>query len=148
MVTVTAEELECKDILSDVGICFIDDGLIETSLTKYDGIKPFHVIEAMTSTPYVPVSPEHNVKQAPESMFFEPLTLLSESYSKIDSCPTVTPPPEGRGEVSCSSSSETEQSYGTTKSAVSKTRKRKRSAKSTERNEVLDENQQDGVDKR
>ncbi|KAL3944043.1 MAG: hypothetical protein SGBAC_001871 [Bacillariaceae sp.] len=82
MAMITSEELECADILNDVGICFSEDfGLLETDVNH--GFKPISkptlTSRLMPSTKFVPVSPTpETTPEAPTSTSFEQFDLLAQ----------------------------------------------------------------------
>jgi hypothetical protein len=141
LVNVTAEELECKAFLNDVGICFVDDNVFEGSLTKGDDRNITNPLQVgkMLDTLVVPISPEQNPVEFPETMF-EPLNLLSETV--YGSAPTVvTPTPETRAMTG------PKRRVGVnTQSAASRSRKRKRHLPQNDIKE--DQENEDGLDRR
>lgn len=77
MTTVTAEDIECRDILNDVGICFMDDmDVLEASLTK-DVAYTMPAPTMMTSShgAVAPVSPETTTRIMLPHNTFESLDL-------------------------------------------------------------------------
>eukprot|EP00980_Cylindrotheca_fusiformis_P002198 scaffold504_cov109-Cylindrotheca_fusiformis.AAC.4 len=93
MATVTAEDIECRDILNDVGICFMDDmDALEASLTR--DIGDFERSESPFTTKFTPmitpVSPDPTSQMLPPNTF-EPLNLLSGRSTEQFALPSMQP---------------------------------------------------------
>ena len=92
-VVITSEELECRDILNDVGIFFNEEDsyLLDSELTNY-GVD-FTPITSIVSSPemptksVIPVSPPTTPEVVPTSTSMESLNLLAPN-------PLSTPPPQ------------------------------------------------------
>jgi hypothetical protein len=87
MATVSAEDLECRDILNDVGICFMDDmDALEASLSKgMEHNRPSPVWPRAGAA--APVSPDPTCQILPHHTF-EALDLLSEGHSENFALPS------------------------------------------------------------
>lgn len=154
MVTVTAEDLECRDILNDVGICFMDDmDALEASLSKgIEYMRPSPVWPRPSAA--APVSPDPTCQILPHHTF-EALDLLSECHTEQFALPSFTkysgavPSPLPDPEISGRTLIAAETNNNCIQSSVmmmKKGRKRKHSVHDNESGESI--NEQEELDRR
>jgi hypothetical protein len=154
MATVTAEDIECRDILNDVGICFMDDiDALEASLSKgIEHMRPSQVWPRPSAA--APVSPDPTCQILPHNTF-EALDLLSEGHSEQFALPSFTkytgavPSPLPHPEISGITLIAAETNNNCIPSAVmtmKKGRKRKHSVTDNDSEESI--NEQEELDRR